>query len=118
MPGMSRLEPTNQARLLVSSFNLHFLQPKISRIIALDIVVNYRILYIYTRECIYLLNRGETMTEQALFTVQELADYLKIHADTIYRYIRLKTIPVMRVGGSWRFSVKEIEQWLASNKVK
>jgi excisionase family DNA binding protein len=46
-----------------------------------------------------------------LFTVAELARYLRVHPTTIYRMLRQHRIPVFRVAHDWRFSAEEIDRW-------
>lgn len=55
------------------------------------------------------------MTE-AFLNVKELMSLLKICKDKIYDMCERGELPYYRVGGSLRFSVKEIEAWLQSHK--
>lgn len=50
--------------------------------------------------------------ENAIITVGEVADYLKVTERTIYRLAGAKKIPAFKVGGSWRFSKADIEAWI------
>jgi len=52
------------------------------------------------------------------FTVEELANYLKLHEYTIRRLARSGKIPSFKAGGQWRFDVKEIEEWRRSQNTK
>lgn len=47
-----------------------------------------------------------------LFTLQELAEYLKIAEKTLYGYAQKGTIPGIRIGSAWRFRRTDIENWL------
>jgi len=47
-----------------------------------------------------------------LLTVEELAKYLDVTVDTIYRKAREGEIPGIRVGRVWRFSKEIIDEWL------
>lgn len=51
-----------------------------------------------------------------IMTVQEVARYLRLHAITIYRMIRLGQLPAIRVGRGWRFKKDEIDLWLHSRQ--
>ena len=53
-----------------------------------------------------------SITENAIMTIGEVADYLKVTERTIYRLAGAKQIPAFKVGGSWRFSKVDIEQWI------
>lgn len=48
-----------------------------------------------------------------VLTVPEVATYLHAHSSTIYRMLRKRQLPAFRVGGGWRFTVDQIDRWLA-----
>jgi excisionase family DNA binding protein len=50
--------------------------------------------------------------ENAILTIGEVADYLKVTERTIYRLAGAKQIPAFKVGGSWRFSKFDIDAWI------
>lgn len=50
--------------------------------------------------------------EGEILTIREVADYLKVTERTIYRLAGAKKIPAFKVGGTWRFSRQEIDQWI------
>ena len=49
-------------------------------------------------------------------TLEEVADYLRVHPITIKRKIKEKNFPAINISGSakpmWRFRKEDIEQWL------
>lgn len=47
-----------------------------------------------------------------ILTLKDVAEYLKVTERTIYRLAAAKKIPAFKVGGTWRFSKSEIEQWI------
>jgi len=49
---------------------------------------------------------------EELVTVQEVADYLKMSTQTIYRFAQQGRIPALKVGNRWRFRPADIETWL------
>jgi excisionase family DNA binding protein len=51
-----------------------------------------------------------------LITIKEVADFLQIAEKTIYRLAAEGKIPAFKVGGSWRFKRKEIEDWLEKQR--
>lgn len=52
------------------------------------------------------------MTQDAIITVKELADYLKIAEKTAYRFALEKKIPGFKVGAAWRFRKSEVDAWI------
>lgn len=49
---------------------------------------------------------------QVIFTLDELAAYLKVGKRTLYRLAAHGEIPAFKVGGTWRFRQSEIAQWI------
>jgi excisionase family DNA binding protein len=47
-----------------------------------------------------------------IFTLDEVAAYLKVGKRTVYRLAAAKKIPAFKVGGTWRFPRDEIDQWI------
>jgi excisionase family DNA binding protein len=47
-----------------------------------------------------------------IFTLDEVAAYLKVGKRTVYRLAAAKKIPAFKVGGTWRFQRREIDQWI------
>jgi excisionase family DNA binding protein len=56
------------------------------------------------------------MSEEHFLTTDELLDYLHINLRTVYRMIKLGTLPAVRIGRQWRFRKHEIDAWLAANE--
>ena len=50
--------------------------------------------------------------DNAIMTIGEVADYLKVTERTIYRQAGAKQIPAFKLGGSWRFSKADIDGWI------
>jgi excisionase family DNA binding protein len=61
-----------------------------------------------------LLPGEEVMKDDAaeIFTLDEVAAYLKVGKRTVYRLAAAKKIPAFKVGGTWRFRRQEIDQWI------
>ena len=47
-----------------------------------------------------------------ILTITEVAEYLKVAERTLYRLAAAKKIPAFKVGGTWRFSRSDIDQWI------
>lgn len=50
--------------------------------------------------------------ESEILTIKQVADYLKVTERTIYRLAAAKKIPAFKVGGTWRFSRADIDNWI------
>src|SRR3990167_334092 len=48
-------------------------------------------------------------------TVEEVAEYLGLAKDTVYRKAKSGEIPGARIGRSWRFPQDVIDEWLREN---
>jgi excisionase family DNA binding protein len=48
----------------------------------------------------------------SVFTIEELAEYLKISKSTLYKLAQEGGIPGQKVGKHWRFHKDAIDQWL------
>lgn len=49
-------------------------------------------------------------------TLQEVAGYLKVNKQTIYRMLNAKQIPAFRVRSEWRFKKSAIDEWAESSR--
>ena len=50
----------------------------------------------------------------SILTIQDVAEYLRVHPSTIYRLLKKKQLPAFKVGRDWRFDREEIDRWRAS----
>ncbi|MCS7016993.1 MAG: helix-turn-helix domain-containing protein [Gemmatales bacterium] len=50
--------------------------------------------------------------EGEILTIKQVAEYLKVTERTIYRLAAAKKIPAFKVGGTWRFSLSDIDRWI------
>ena len=53
---------------------------------------------------------------EKLFTLYELAAYLRLNKFTVYRMVERKELPAIKVANQWRFKEKDIDRWLEDNK--
>jgi PTS system nitrogen regulatory IIA component len=51
------------------------------------------------------------MREQWM-TAKDVAEYLKLSSDLIYKLVQQGKIPVSKVGSRWRFKKEKIDQWM------
>jgi len=50
--------------------------------------------------------------EGDVFTIDELAAYLKVSKSTLYKVVREGKVPCQKVGRHWRFRKTAIDRWL------
>lgn len=52
-----------------------------------------------------------------LYTVSQVAEYLGVHAHTIYRYLAEGRIKAVRIGKTYRFTAENISDYIAECSV-
>jgi excisionase family DNA binding protein len=52
-----------------------------------------------------------------VMTPKEVAEYLHIHQNTLYKLIHLSEIPSFKIGSDHRFRRSEIEEWIAEKEL-
>ena len=50
--------------------------------------------------------------EDRWLSVEEIATYLGIKRDTVYRWITEKQMPAQRMGRLWKFKRDEVDEWV------
>ena len=53
---------------------------------------------------------------EAFLTTEEVLEYLQVNLRTVYRLIKSKSIPAVRVGRQWRFKKQDIDAWLEGQR--
>ena len=56
------------------------------------------------------------MGQESIFTVQELARYLRMRPLTIYKHVSGGKLPGFKVGSHWRFKRETIDQWIRAQE--
>jgi len=51
-----------------------------------------------------------------ILTVKEVAAYLKLTEKTAYRLAAEGKLPGFKIGGSWRFKISDIKEWIEKQK--
>lgn len=49
-------------------------------------------------------------------SVDDIADYLGVKRDTIYKWIDRRNLPARKVGSLWKFRKEEIDEWIRSGQ--
>ena len=63
------------------------------------------------------MNETVLEREEGVFTVQELANYLRMKPLTIYKHASGGKLPGFKVGSHWRFKRATIDQWIQSQEI-
>lgn len=53
---------------------------------------------------------------EKLMTLREVAGYLRLSKDTVYRMASTGKLPASKVGSQWRFRKTDVDLWLERNK--
>ncbi len=54
----------------------------------------------------------EPFPDNEILTIEEVARYLRLTPQTIYKWAQEKRIPAAKLGKEWRFRKSIIDQWL------
>jgi len=54
----------------------------------------------------------ELKVEDRWLSVDEIADYLGIKRDTVYKWISEKRLPAHKIGRLWKFKKGEVDTWV------
>ncbi|HOW59078.1 MAG TPA: helix-turn-helix domain-containing protein [Candidatus Omnitrophota bacterium] len=55
------------------------------------------------------------MTDKWL-TIEQIAGYLQVSREKIYRLCQKGKMPASKVGGQWRFDLKEVDNWVRKQR--
>ncbi len=56
--------------------------------------------------------RDPSGLEHEILTLEEVAHYLRLKPQTIYKWAQEKRIPAVKLGKEWRFRRSVIDRWL------
>jgi excisionase family DNA binding protein len=55
---------------------------------------------------------------ETVLTLEEVAQFLRVHPSTVYRLLKKKQIPAFKLGSDWRFSLESIEKWVKGRELE
>jgi len=58
------------------------------------------------------MTRDGHSLDNEILTIEEVAAYLRLTPQTIYRWAQEKRIPAVKLGKEWRFRRSIIDRWL------
>ena len=56
--------------------------------------------------------KGGPYLDNEILTIEEVASYLRLKPQTIYKWAQEKRIPAAKLGKEWRFRRSVIDRWL------
>lgn len=56
--------------------------------------------------------RSGSYLDNEILTIEEVASYLRLKPQTIYKWAQEKRIPAAKLGKEWRFRRSVIDRWL------
>ena len=65
-----------------------------------------------------IIGRQGAEMERRFASITELSEYLNISRHTLYSWVSRKKIPHLKISGTLRFDMRDIEKWLKEKKVK
>lgn len=60
--------------------------------------------------------RPEPSPAEPLWTLHEVATYLKVHPKTVRRWLKCRALPCVRVGTRIRFDPSDVALWVSARK--
>ena len=49
-------------------------------------------------------------------SINEIAQYLGVSSDTVYKWIERKSLPAHKIGRLWKFKKEEVDEWVRSGQ--
>jgi excisionase family DNA binding protein len=59
-------------------------------------------------------NLSPSAAQDRWLSVEELAGYVGIKRDTVYKWIARRRMPAHKMGRLWKFRKEEIDEWVTS----
>ena len=57
-------------------------------------------------------SQEESLAQQHLMTIKEVADFLRISTISAYSWVRDGKLPAIRIGKEWRVRTRDLDEWL------
>lgn len=49
-------------------------------------------------------------------TIEQIADYLQVSKEKVYKLCQRGRMPASKVGGQWRFDMMEVDRWVRKQR--
>jgi excisionase family DNA binding protein len=60
--------------------------------------------------------KGNATMDDRWLSLAEIAVYLGVSKDSVYRWLELRAMPAHKVGRQWKFKVAEVDAWVRNGK--
>ena len=57
------------------------------------------------------------MTDDEIMTLEEVAKYLKLQPQTVYKWAQEGQIPAAKLGKEWRFRKRVLDEWVDNSMI-
>ncbi len=58
----------------------------------------------------------KSASEERWLSLEEIAAYLGIKRDTVYKWINRRNMPAHKVGSLWKFRKEEVDRWVTERQ--
>ena len=55
---------------------------------------------------------GPSTPDHEILTLEEVAQYLRLKPQTIYKWVQERRIPAVKLGKEWRFRKSILDRWM------
>ena len=56
------------------------------------------------------------MRQDRWLSVEDVADYLGVKRDTVYKWIKRNDLPAYKAGRLWKFSRRDVDRWVRAKR--
>ena len=49
-------------------------------------------------------------------TIEQIAEYLQVSKEKVYKLCQRGRMPASKLGGQWRFDIKEVDTWVRQQR--
>jgi len=49
-------------------------------------------------------------------TIEQIAEYLQVSKEKVYKLCQRGRMPASKLGGQWRFDIKEVDDWVRAQR--
>ncbi len=50
------------------------------------------------------------------YSLKEICQYLGVSRDTVFKWIKSREMPAVKIGKQWKFKLSDVDKWAKSGK--